>query len=95
MSDNLSEALVILAVGMITVFVILALVVATGHFLIRIINKYSKDAEAVKTSRSIAIPANYHRSESAVIQKKQLAAIVAAVAAITDGKGKVERVERV
>ena len=43
MESNISNALVLLAIGMITVFLILALVVISGNILIKIVNKYTPE----------------------------------------------------
>ncbi len=40
MNEEFNMAFSLLAVGMITVFIVLALVVATGNLLIRIVNKF-------------------------------------------------------
>ncbi len=93
MNDALSEALLILAVGMITVFAILGLVVLSGQVLIRITNRFIPDVQVVKPARSI------YRSpiarKSTAIEKKKLAAIVAAVEVVTGGRGHIEHVEKI
>ncbi len=43
MDGELSTALSLLAIGMITVFIVLLLVVLTGNILIRIVNRLSED----------------------------------------------------
>lgn len=93
MNDALSEALLILAVGMITVFAILGLVVLSGQVLIRITNRFIPDVQVVKPTRSV------HRSpmvkKSTAIEQKKLAAIVAAVEVVTGGRGRIEQIEKI
>jgi len=45
MSDTISNALLLMAVGMVTVFVILSIVVFAGRILINIVNRFAKEAE--------------------------------------------------
>ncbi|MFK8006849.1 MAG: OadG family protein [Saprospiraceae bacterium] len=92
MNENLQEAFIILAVGMITVFAILSLVVLSGQFLIRITNKYAPPQTA-KANIS-----NHRTSQitqpSNSINKKKLAAIIGTVDHITYGKGRIEKIEK-
>jgi len=92
MSDALSEALLILAVGMITVFAILAMVVVTGQLLIRITNRFAPDVRVVKPARAVA-RTPYGKASNA-IEKKKIAAIMAAVEVATGGRGRVRKIEK-
>lgn len=89
MTENVQTALTLMAVGMITVFSILGLVVLTGQVLVSVINKWYKTEKGPvlvrKTERT-------RRRKS--ISEAQLAAIVAAVDAITAGQGKIEKIEK-
>ncbi len=78
---------------MITVFIILGLVVLSGHFLIRIINAYFPP-NAIKRPMgdSISSPSSVALAKS---DKSSIAAIVAAVDLFTGGKGKAEKIERI
>ena len=87
-SANVNEALQLLAVGMGTVFFILALVVFMGTQLINVVNRWMP--AAVLSKASTPSP-----SSSATLQPGVLAAIVSAVEIVTEGKGKVDHVERV
>lgn len=49
MSDNLSNALLLMIIGMVTVFAILSIVVISGRFLINIINRFAKEPPLNKT----------------------------------------------
>jgi len=91
MSDGLSEALLILAVGMITVFAILAMVVITGQLLIRLTNRFVPDVRVMKPARSTA---SYGKSNNS-LDKKKIAAIMAAVEVVTGGRGRVRKIEKI
>jgi len=55
MDTNFSTALMLLVVGMITVFVVLALVVFTGNVLIRLVNLFSSKEEGIAPAKIAAI----------------------------------------
>lgn len=88
MSAELQTALLLLVVGMITVFIILSLVVLTGRTLIWVVNKYFSPEEKLAYDYKIPFV------EDDVIYKKKLAAIAAAVEIATGGQGKITKVER-
>lgn len=87
MNSNFELALELLGVGMLTVFIILFLVVIIGNVIIKIVNRFMPDTQvlAPKVDRAI----------SAAIDPRKVSAIVAAVQAVTNGKGKVENIEKV
>lgn len=76
----------LLGVGMITVFVILALVVLIGNLIILYVNKFI--GEDVKP------PTKSSGSPEAEINSKKLAAIVSAVKLVTSGAGRVTSVKK-
>lgn len=81
--ENLNIALLLMVVGMATVFAILLIVIYLGKAMIALVNKYvPEETPAAKKEGSAAIPANI------------LAAINAAVAVVTHDKGKVTKVEK-
>lgn len=92
MNQDIQTALIVLLVGMITVFVILGLVVLTGQLLIRIVNRFFADPptplQAIGSSadQNAATPLNARSGISA----ETIAAIVSTVDIITEGKGKVK-----
>ncbi len=92
MTDEIKLALVVLGVGMITVFVILGLVVLTGQILIKIVNSYFP-AAAIKSPLS-DLNVNPPINQGAKNSKATLAAIVAAVDLVTGGKGKANKIEK-
>ena len=55
MGGELSTALSLLAIGMITVFVVLLLVVLTGNILIRIVNRLSPEDDSLSAVKVAAI----------------------------------------
>ena len=84
--ENLETAFLLMVVGMATVFVILLIVIYLGKLLISLVNKYApEEVVSVKQTSSqapVPIPGNI------------LAAITAAVNVVTQGKGKVTKVEK-
>lgn len=83
--ENLNTALLLMMVGMATVFAILLIVIYLGKGLIALVNKYAPEEAVLAKSPSnapAAIPGNI------------LAAISAAVTVVTQGKGKVAKVEK-
>ena len=97
MNENISEAILLLAIGMITVFIILGLVVLTGQTLIRITNRFAPDVQATpKGIRVIApTPNNTLSNNNSTMHKKKLAAIIGTVELITHGKGRIEKIEKI
>ncbi len=84
----MSKAFELLAVGMITVFAILALVVLIGKMIILIVNRYfPEQQEQLKKTIS--------KIETESFNNKKLAAIVAVVDSITQGRGKVTKVTNI
>ena len=84
--ENLETAFLLMVVGMATVFVILLIVIYLGKLLISLVNKYApEEVVSVKQTSSqapVPIPGNI------------LAAITAAVNVVSQGKGKVTKVEK-
>lgn len=84
--ENLNTALLLMVVGMATVFCILLIVIYLGKGLIAFVNKYVPEE---------ALPAKATSTGPAPIPANVLAVIHAAVAVVTHSKGKVAKVERV
>lgn len=80
-------ALELMGVGMITVFIILALVVVIGNLIIRFVNKYIPE----EVAKVIPVAVNQKNG----LNPKTMAAIVSAVNSITSGKGKVSKIEKI
>ncbi|MDP4680874.1 MAG: OadG family protein [Cyclobacteriaceae bacterium] len=85
MSDDISTALSLLVVGMITVFIVLLFVVIGGNLLIKIVNKFAP--EVSRTSPK--------REERNNISPAKIAAIKSAIDQLTGGKGEVISIEKV
>lgn len=84
--ENLNTALLLMVVGMATVFAILLIVIYLGKGLIALVNKYAPEEVA---------PAKPAGNNTATIPGNILAAINAAVTVVTQGKGKVSKVEKI
>ena len=80
--ENLETAFLLMVVGMATVFVILLIVIYLGKLLISLVNKYAPE-EVVPAKQASRVPA--------AIPGNILAATVNVV---TQGKGKVSKVEK-
>ncbi|MBQ8673079.1 MAG: OadG family protein [Bacteroides sp.] len=85
--ENLNTALLLMVVGMLTVFAILLIVIYLGKGLIALVNKYvpEEEAPAKKTAQQGPAPIPAHI----------MVAITAAVGVVTHDKGKVVKVEKV
>lgn len=81
--DNLGIGLLLMVVGMVTVFIILLIVIYLSKILISLVNKFAPSEESVKVSPQRAIADN-----------ESVAAIKAAVKVLTAGKGKVVKIEK-
>lgn len=55
MTPELSSAFTLLAIGMITVFVVLLLVVITGNILIRLVNRFSPAGQEGISKKTVAV----------------------------------------
>ena len=83
MDSNISTALSLLAIGMLTVFVVLTLVVLTGKLLISIVNLFKEETAAVPV-----------RVTNQGIENNKIAAITAAVESFTEGRGNIQKIEK-
>jgi oxaloacetate decarboxylase gamma subunit len=79
--SELTTAFQVLVIGMVTVFVILSLVVLTGRLIINIVNRFH-----ITPNTRLPLPKKDDESE--------IAAIVAAVDAITEGKGRITNIKK-
>ena len=84
--ENLNIALLLMIVGMATVFAILLIVIYLGKGLIALVNKYAPEEVA---------PAKQAAHAPAAVPGNIMAAISAAVTVVTQGKGKVAKVEKI
>lgn len=84
--ENLNTALLLMVVGMATVFAILLIVIYLGKGLIALVNKYAPEE---------AVPTKAVANSRASVPGNIMAAISAAVTVVTHGKGKVAKVEKI
>ena len=84
--ENIETAILLMVVGMATVFVILLIVIYLGKLLITLVNKYAPE-EVVPEKRDAS-------QGPAPVPGNILAAITAAVNVVTQGKGKITKVEK-
>ncbi|MGM9760503.1 MAG: OadG family protein [Parabacteroides sp.] len=90
--ENIETGLLLMAVGMTTVFLILLIVINLGKGLIQLVNKYAPEETVVKKQHTVAAQ-TVHPSGN--ISNQETAAVVAAVSAATFGKGKVVKIEKI
>ena len=93
MTAEMNTALVLLVVGMLTVFVILGLVVLTGQVLIRIVNRFAPAAAPIISSARRQ--ASRVATEGIRNQQSTLAAIIAAVEVWGGGKASIQSIEQI
>lgn len=87
--ENFELGILLLMVGMTTVFVILLIVIYLGKGLIILVNKYAPEEVDAKKQ-----PPTHSSGSNPALPDATLAAIVAAVSVTTEGKGKVVKVEK-
>lgn len=87
--NNFELGLLLMVVGMTTVFAILLLVIGLGKGLISLVNKYASEEVVVETNLRAAVAAKNNSLPSS-----SMAAIVSAVSVLTGGQGKVTKIEK-
>jgi oxaloacetate decarboxylase gamma subunit len=85
--ENIETALMLMVVGMATVFLILLIVIYLGKLLIFLVNKYAPEVVAPAKRGALRTPAP--------IPGNIIAAITAAVNVVTHNKGRITKVEKV
>lgn len=90
--ENVETGILLLVVGMTTVFAILLIVISLGKGLITLVNKYAPEET---TSKKQTPPSPHFTSQKGNINKQTTAAIVAAVSIVTGGNGKVVKIDKV
>ena len=88
--ENIETGLLLMVVGMTTVFAILLIVINLGKGLIALVNKYAPEEVVVKKQAAVRTTA----AQAGNISGKTTAAIVAAVSMVTGGQGKVTKIEK-
>lgn len=84
MSEEIEFGLTIMAVGMITVFSILGLVILGGKVMILLINKFASEVP-VSIANNIV---------NQTINTTKISVLASAVAIATKGKGKITKIEK-
>ncbi len=87
--NNFELGLLLMVVGMVTVFAILLLVIGLGKSLIVLVNKYAPEEVVIKAARRAAV------KEDDALPQSTTAAIVSAVSILTGGYGKVTKIEKI
>jgi len=85
MNGDLTTAVNLMVIGMITVAIILLLVVLTARLLIKLINKYGPAPQLVEKKVT---------KNKSGIDSKQLAVLAAVVEHITSGKGVIKEITK-
>lgn len=83
MNGNMLEALMLMGIGMSAVFVVLLIIIFFGNALVSIVNKFFPEEVVAPKEAS-----------TATIAPDVAQAISKAVAQLTGGKGKVEKIEK-
>lgn len=84
MNEDLNTALLLMGVGMVTVFLVLTCVVILGNVLTRFVNRFVPVVESVPVKSS----------SSDTIQAPKIAAITSAVEIFTKGKGQIKSIKK-
>ena len=90
--ENIETGLLLMVVGMTTVFAILLIVINLGKGLIVLVNKYTPE-EIIAVRVQTATPTQTTAIGS--LSGQETAAIVSAISAVTRGQGKVIKIEKV
>lgn len=85
MNQDINIALMLMGVGMITVFVVLSLVVIVGKGLVSFVNRFVPEIIVQDEPKRVA----------GGVQPTKIAAITAAVEIFTEGKGHITRIEKI
>ncbi len=83
MESNITNAFILLGIGMVTVFVVLSLVVLCGASLIKLMNRIAPPA---KEDAELITP---------LISNKEIAVLTAIVEHLTLGRGKIDSIDKI
>lgn len=89
--ENIETGLLLMVVGMATVFVILLIVIYLGKALIWAVNKYAPEEEGTKKVAKVAAVV---KAPTNALSSQETAVIVSAVSMATQGLGKVVKIEK-
>ena len=91
--ENIETGLLLMVVGMTTVFAILLIVINLGKGLIVLVNKYAP--EEIIAKKPVAAAVRVQTTAIGSLSGQETAAIVSAISAVTRGQGKVIKIEKV
>ena len=89
--ENIELGLLLMVVGMATVFAILLIIIYLSDGLIALVNKYAPEEVITKKSA----PARAKVAPAGGLSGQETAAIVSAVSTLTHGQGKVIKIEKI
>lgn len=89
--ENIETGLLLMVVGMATVFVILLIVIYLGKALIWAVNKYAPEEEGTKKVAKVTAAV---KAPTNALSSQETAVIVSAVSMATQGLGKVVKIEK-
>ena len=96
--ENIETGLLLMVVGMTTVFAILLIVIYLGKGLIVLVNKYAPEEIIAKKPATAAVRTQAATPAQAItgnLSGQETAAIISAISAVTRGQGKVIKIEKV
>lgn len=97
--ENIETGLLLMVVGMTTVFAILLIVINLGKGLIVLVNKYAPEEIIAKkpAAASVRVQTGISTQTTAIgsLSGQETAAIVSAISTVTRGQGKVIKIEKV
>ncbi len=93
--ENIETGLLLMVVGMTTVFAILLIVINLGKTLIMLVNKYAPEEIATKKTTVTSNKQQTTQASSGNLSGQEAAAIISAISMITYGKGKVVKIEKI
>lgn len=91
-TENLNESLGLLAIGMMTIFIMLGLVVLLGNGLILFVNRFLSEEKLEHASTTTTSPI---QAPLKTFSPSALSAIVAAVEITTRGKGSITQIKKI
>ena len=93
--ENIETGLLLMVVGMTTVFAILLIVIYLGKGLIVLVNKYAPEEKPVAAAVRVQTATPTQTTAIGSLSGQETAAIVSAISAVTRGQGKVIKIEKV
>lgn len=92
--ENIEIGLLLMVVGMATVFAILLIIIYLGKGLIVLVNKYAPEEIVTKKAQPAAVAARPTATPQGALSAQETAVIVSAISMATHGLGKVMKIEK-